>query len=77
MNRKGSNWLLLIAPADDVTDKKWPEIVSVTSYEGATYTHQGWVLDKNNQEFLVLDDEIDEIDGRNPGTPGKPFRALV
>lgn len=60
----------------DVTDKQWPEIVSVMSYEGATYSHQGWVLNKENQEFLVLDDEIDEIDGRNPGTKGEdnPFK---
>ncbi|KAI1749223.1 hypothetical protein F4782DRAFT_533675 [Xylaria castorea] len=29
----------------DVTDKQWPEVISVTSYESATYTHQGWVLE--------------------------------
>ncbi|RYP56104.1 hypothetical protein DL769_009975 [Monosporascus sp. CRB-8-3] len=54
----------------DVTDKEWPELVSVTSYEGATYTHQGWVLDKEWQQYLVLDDEYDEIDGRGPGADG-------
>jgi choice-of-anchor B domain-containing protein len=54
----------------DVTDKKYPELVSVTGYEGATYTHQGWVLDTQNQEFLILDDEYDEHDGRGPGANG-------
>ncbi|RYP34655.1 hypothetical protein DL767_004215 [Monosporascus sp. MG133] len=54
----------------DVTDKEWPELVSVTSYEGATYTHQGWVLDKEWQQYLVLDDEYDEIDKRGPGADG-------
>ncbi|KAI6351754.1 hypothetical protein MCOR25_009756 [Pyricularia grisea] len=54
----------------DVTDKKYPQLVSVTSYEGATYTHQGWVLDTENQEFLVMDDEYDEYDGRGPAANG-------
>ncbi|CAG8949051.1 hypothetical protein HYFRA_00002180 [Hymenoscyphus fraxineus] len=54
----------------DVTDKVFPELISVTGYEGATYAHQGWVLDKEWQNFLILDDEYDEIDGRSPGTPG-------
>jgi choice-of-anchor B domain-containing protein len=50
----------------DVTDKANSTIISITSYEGATYTHQGWVLDPNNQEYLVMDDEIDEIDSAGP-----------
>ncbi|KAF2869358.1 hypothetical protein BDV95DRAFT_97764 [Massariosphaeria phaeospora] len=56
----------------DVTDKKFPEIISITSYEGATYTHQGWVLDTENQEFLILDDELDEVEGRGPAANGRP-----
>jgi choice-of-anchor B domain-containing protein len=54
----------------DVTDKKFPEVLSVTSYEGATYTHQGWVLNKQWQEFLIMDDEYDEVDARGPGANG-------
>jgi len=54
----------------DVTDKENPELISVTGYEGATYTHQGWVLDTENQEFLILDDEYDEHDGRGPAANG-------
>lgn len=43
----------------------------MTSYEGATYTHQGWVLDTEWQEFLVMDDEYDEVDGRGVGANGR------
>ncbi|PPR06262.1 hypothetical protein CVT24_000934 [Panaeolus cyanescens] len=46
----------------NVTDKTTSNIISVTSYDGASYTHQGWVLDPNNQEFLLMDDEYDEVD---------------
>jgi choice-of-anchor B domain-containing protein len=62
----------LLIGTDDVSDKAFPELISVTSYEGATYTHQGWVLDTNNQEFLIMDDELDEREGRGPGTLGRP-----
>ncbi|KAF1993492.1 hypothetical protein P154DRAFT_70656 [Amniculicola lignicola CBS 123094] len=56
----------------DVSNKRFPEVISITSYEGATYTHQGWVLDPNNQEYLILDDELDERDGRGPAANGRP-----
>ncbi|KAF2634959.1 hypothetical protein P280DRAFT_438022 [Massarina eburnea CBS 473.64] len=56
----------------DVADKKFPEVISITSYEGATYTHQGWVLDPNNQEWLIMDDELDEREGRGPSANGRP-----
>ncbi|KAK3293041.1 uncharacterized protein B0H64DRAFT_204892 [Chaetomium fimeti] len=50
----------------DVTDKKKPEVVSRTPYEGAAYTHQGWLVDET-MTFLLLDDELDEADGTVPG----------
>lgn len=43
----------------DVTDKNTTNIISRTGYEGSAFTHQGWVLDKEWQEYLVLDDEYD------------------
>jgi choice-of-anchor B domain-containing protein len=55
----------------DVTDKSAPTIISRTSYEGATYTHQGWVLDTQNQEYLLLDDEYDEVEKAGPAADGK------
>jgi choice-of-anchor B domain-containing protein len=59
-----------------VTDKVKPTIISKTSYEGATYTHQGWVLDKNNQEWLLLDDEYDEVDGEGLAADGRPVTYI-
>ncbi|PNH42963.1 hypothetical protein VD0004_g4453 [Verticillium dahliae] len=44
----------------DVSDKFTTNIISRTSYEGVNYTHQGWVTDVNNQEFLLMNDERDE-----------------
>ncbi|KAF2279717.1 uncharacterized protein EI97DRAFT_430745 [Westerdykella ornata] len=62
----------------DVTDKKGGNsstIISRTPYVGATYTHQGWVLDPNWQTHLVMDDELDEgeldPEHTNPDSPAK------
>ncbi|ORY19042.1 hypothetical protein BCR34DRAFT_260833 [Clohesyomyces aquaticus] len=60
----------------DVTDKKNPKILSITSYEGAAYTHQGWVLDSKNQHYLLLDDEYDEHDRVGPGADGHPVTFI-
>jgi hypothetical protein len=60
----------------DVTNKVKPTIISKTSYQGATYTHQGWVLDKNNQEWLLLDDEYDEVEAEAPAADGRPVTYI-
>jgi choice-of-anchor B domain-containing protein len=54
----------------DVTDKANPAIVSRTPYVGFAYTHQGWLVDET-MTFLLLDDELDERDGTNPGADGR------
>jgi choice-of-anchor B domain-containing protein len=54
----------------DVTDKKTTNIISRTSYTGASYTHQGWVTNTTWQEFLVVDDEYDEYRAVGPGASG-------
>ncbi|KAG9235988.1 hypothetical protein BJ875DRAFT_457570 [Amylocarpus encephaloides] len=56
----------------DVTFKNASKVISRTSYEGASYTHQGWVLDKNWQQYLLLDDEVDEEDLVGPAADGYP-----
>lgn len=38
----------------DVTDKTTTNIISRVGYDGASYTHQGWVTDKAWQTTLVL-----------------------
>ncbi|KAH8650523.1 hypothetical protein BGZ60DRAFT_534184 [Tricladium varicosporioides] len=60
----------------DVTDKKASKVLSRTSYEGATYTHQGWVLDKNWQQYLLLDDEVDEEELAGPAADGYPVTYI-
>ncbi len=42
----------------DVTDKRAPVMLSRTPYEGAAYTHQGWLTE--DQRHFLLGDELDE-----------------
>lgn len=60
----------------DVTDKTNTSIISKTSYTGVEYTHQGWVLDVMNQEFLLMDDEYDEYDKTQPAADGHPVTYI-
>ncbi|OIW23428.1 hypothetical protein CONLIGDRAFT_693178 [Coniochaeta ligniaria NRRL 30616] len=53
--------------------KNVTKIISRTSYEGATYTHQGWVTNTQWQEYLVADDEWDEAKGNGPAASGYPI----
>lgn len=59
----------------DVTDKvgNVTKIISVSTFPGAEYVHQGVVNDEMNQEYLFLDDEFDERDADvGPMTRGLP-----
>lgn len=56
----------------DVTDKNVTNIISRTSYEGASYTHQGWVTNLEWQTRILVDDEYDEEDGAGEGAQGFP-----
>ncbi len=42
----------------DVTNKVNPTLISRTGYDGAQYTHQGWLTE--DQTYFLLDDELDE-----------------
>ncbi|KAK3324890.1 hypothetical protein B0H66DRAFT_491494 [Apodospora peruviana] len=57
----------------DVTNKNATTIISRTSYTGASYTHQGWVTNPQWQEFLVMDDELDEQNAKGPAASGYPI----
>jgi hypothetical protein len=65
-----------MSPRYDVADKLAPEIISRTSYEGAIYTHQGWVLSPEWQDFLLLDDESDEVRGNGPAADQHPITSI-
>ncbi len=43
----------------DVTDKLRPVQLSRTTYEGAAYSHQGWLSE--DQSHFLLGDELDEV----------------
>lgn len=42
----------------DVTDKANPVVLSVTTYTGTGYTHQGWLTE--DHRFFLFGDELDE-----------------
>ncbi|KAK4151660.1 hypothetical protein C8A00DRAFT_35702 [Chaetomidium leptoderma] len=60
----------------DVTDKKNIQVISNTSYEGFAYTHQGWVLDPQWQQFLITDDEYDEFNQTGLAADGYPVSYI-
>lgn len=43
----------------DVDRRSAPSQLSRTTYKGATYTHQGWLV-SDDHKYLLLDDELDE-----------------
>ncbi|KAL8337649.1 hypothetical protein RB598_006511 [Gaeumannomyces tritici] len=60
----------------DVTDKANSKIISITSYEGASFTHQGWVNNPQWQEWLYMDDELDEQNAAGLGKDGFPVTYI-
>lgn len=60
----------------DVTNRAAPKQLSRTGYTGSTYTHQGWIVDKE-QRFVALDDELDEARNNGPGYGGRTVTYLV
>ena len=55
----------------DVTDKDNIVEISVTTYAGASYTHQGWLT--GDHSYMLMGDEEDELfgisDPKNPDLP--------
>jgi len=49
----------------DVEDKNSIEELSNVRYTGVAYSHQGWLTE--DHEYLMLDDELDEMQGMNDG----------
>jgi choice-of-anchor B domain-containing protein len=59
-----------------VTDKSNSTVVSRTSYEGASYTHQGWVFDTEWQKYLLWGDEVGEENHAGPAADGYPVTYI-
>src|SRR4051794_957497 len=55
-----------------MSNKKAPQIISKTTYDGVAYCHQGWVLDRNDQAWMIMDDEYDEMTARGPAPAKHP-----
>lgn len=60
----------------DITRRTSPRQLSRTTYNGATYTHQGWLATKD-QRYLLLDDELDEQNGNGPAADGHTSTYIV
>lgn len=62
----------------DVTDKGNIVTLSVTTYAGASYAHQGWLTE--DHDYMVMGDEEDELfgvsDPKNPDLP-KTARTYI
>lgn len=58
----------------DVTVKSDPVLLSRTPYETSRYTHQGWLTE--DQRYLLLDDELDELNGSVQRTTTYIFDVL-
>ncbi|RFN48425.1 regulatory p domain-containing protein [Fusarium flagelliforme] len=48
----------------DISRRTMPRQLSRTTYNGATYTHQGWITE--DHKYLLLDDELDEQEKTGP-----------
>ncbi|EAA26632.1 hypothetical protein GE21DRAFT_2745 [Neurospora crassa] len=60
----------------DVTSKSSPKTLSSKTYNGASYTHQGWLLD-SSMKYLLLDDELDEYYGNGKASNKKTTTYIV
>ena len=58
----------------DVTDKSNAILVSRTPYQTSRYTHQGWLTE--DQRYILLDDELDELNNAVPATTTYIFDVL-
>jgi choice-of-anchor B domain-containing protein len=48
----------------DVSDKTTPVTISMNSYPGNAYSHQGWLTD--DHAYFFMNDELDELSTHNP-----------
>jgi choice-of-anchor B domain-containing protein len=59
----------------DLANKRSPKIISRTSYDGAAYVHQGWLLNEK-MEYLISDDELDEMQHAGFAADGVPVTFI-
>lgn len=67
---------LTIYDATEKNGKNTSSIISRTGYYGASYTHQGWTTDPEWQEFLIMNDELDEEERVGNAADGVPVTYI-
>lgn len=60
----------------DISRRALPNQLSRTTYNGATYTHQGWTA-TDDHRYLLLDDELDEQEENGPAADGHTTTYIV
>lgn len=61
----------------DSTDKANSTMLSRLEYEGATYVHQGWWTERNWHQFILFNDELDEVEGAGNAASGIPITHIM
>ena len=61
----------------DSTDKANSVMLSRLEYPGATYTHQGWFTERNWHQFILFNDELDEVEGAGNAASGIPITHIM
>ena len=67
---------LTIYDATNKNGKNTSSIISRTEYYGASYTHQGWTTNTEWQEFLIMNDELDEEERAGNAADGVPVTYI-
>jgi len=60
----------------DVSRRTMPSTISRTTYNGVTYTHQGWLANAE-MTYLLLDDELDEQEMTGPAADQRTTTYIV
>ncbi|KAF2221426.1 hypothetical protein BDZ85DRAFT_265352 [Elsinoe ampelina] len=53
------------------------ELIGKLNYPGATYTHQGWWTERNWHQFVLLNDELDEVRAVGNASDGVPITIIA
>jgi choice-of-anchor B domain-containing protein len=61
----------------DSTDKAASTMLSRLEYPGATYVHQGWWTERNWHQFVLFNDELDEVEGVGDAASGIPITHIL
>ncbi|CZT22905.1 uncharacterized protein RCC_08612 [Ramularia collo-cygni] len=61
----------------DSTSKANSTMIGRLDYSGATYCHQGWWTKRNWHQFVLVNDELDELDAVGDAASGRPITHII